>query len=298
MRQLTIIIRFEPLLPAAGPPKICSIVKHPLTWFQQRKRAASENSATAPTDSAPPEVTPAVEAPAAPAAETPKIEEAPKPVEAAKPAQEAKPAEPAAAKAPWTAAEDVALLSLKAQNKPWKDIGDVLMGRDKDELRARYKEIGPGESVEAQKAPAAAQANGGAAQANVGKAKNGKQKGEGGKKGKGKGEWNKENEKQEGPPEAGTTTEPLAAAAPTPEAPPAHPGAWPGEPSVPNVAHNEAVAVNEPNSSIKGVLKRDVDGGFRFDNVAVPEGATTLNGCPIIYVDESDPLDINDVSVH
>ncbi|KAL8985813.1 MAG: hypothetical protein Q9177_004339 [Variospora cf. flavescens] len=246
---------------------------------KDRRRAAAAAAAATPT----PEPAADAAAAAAAAAATP---EAPAPEEAAKPAEEAaKPAE-APPKAPWAPAEDVALLSLKAQNKTWKEIGDLLVGRDKDELRNRYKEIGGplanageggggasggGEAAKDGATAAEGQSNG-EKSANKGK----QQKGDGGGKNKGKG---KQGEGK-GEPAAGP-----AAAAAGPTAPPTSP-----------TNPNEAVVADRKDASIKGILRRGSDGAFQFGEAAVPNGATTLNGCPIIYLEENDPLSIDELS--
>ncbi|KAL9002153.1 MAG: hypothetical protein Q9188_004902 [Gyalolechia gomerana] len=237
-------------------------LKGELQLRQERKRTASANAAAAQ----------AKDVPAADlAAETPK------PDESAKPAEDAKPAENAA-KAAWTPAEDFALISLKGQNKSWKEIGDVLVGREKDELRLRYKEIGgagPGEGGEAGKGGKATAA---AAQSNEGKGL-GKQKGDVGKKGKGKhGDTKEEGEKDEPAEDApglGTAAATTSAALVNP---------------------NEAVMADKTDSKIKGILKRGSDGAFQFENVKIAEGATSINGSPIIYIEENDPLDIEELS--
>ncbi|KAL8741485.1 MAG: hypothetical protein Q9184_008378, partial [Pyrenodesmia sp. 2 TL-2023] len=236
-----------------------------------RKRAASAAAAANPI----PEPTPAPAADPAPANPAPDgnpESKDPKPEEAAKPTEDAKPAE-APAKAPFTPAEDVALLSLKAQNKTWKEIHEVLVERDFDELKSRFKEIGPtkgGQGGEASKeGPVAGAAKG-----------NKQQKGDGGKKGKGKQEEAKTEETKDEPVVAADAD----AAAPAPA------------PIPPLVNPNEAVVADRKDAQIKGILRRGSDGAFQFGEAVVPDGATTINGCPIIYLDENDPLDIEELS--
>lgn len=265
-------------------PTCCCILrfKHPLTSHQQRKRAASAAAAAAnptPEPTPAPAADPAPAPTATPAPEVPKPEEAAKPAEDTKPAEDAKPAE-APTKAPFTPAEDVALLSLKAQNKTWKDIHEVLVGRDFDELKNRFKEIGPvhgGQGGEASKDGAAAGASN-EAKGNKGKQQ---QKGDGGKKGKGKQEETKAEEKDE-PAVVADAAAPAATPAPVPPPAPINP--------------NEAVVADRKDAQIKGILRRGSDGAFQFGEAVVPDGATTLNGCPIIYLEENDPLDIEEVS--
>lgn len=247
----------RPCRTVSGSPNRCCIfrVKCPLIIHQQRKRAASAAAVATATATAP-----ALDPDPAP--------EAPKPEEAAKSVEEAKPAE-GAPKAPFTPAEDIVLLSLKAQNKPWKDIGEVLVGRDKDELKNRYKDIGGangGEGGEADKEGASA------GQPNEGKGNKGKQqKGDWGKKGKGKQEETKAEEKKVEP---GTPAGPATASANA----------------------NEAVVADRKDAKVKGILRRGSDGALTFGEATIPDGATTLDSCPIIYLEENDPLDIDEVS--
>ncbi|KAL8939419.1 MAG: hypothetical protein Q9216_003363 [Gyalolechia sp. 2 TL-2023] len=238
-------------------------IKGELQLRQERKRTASANAAAAQAKDVP-----AVDPPA----------ETPKPDESVKPGEDAKPAEDAA-KAAWTQAEDFTLVSLKGQNKSWKEIGDVLVGREKDELRFRFKEIGgaaPGEGGEAAKEDGAA-AKG--AQSDQGKGNKGKQKGDGGKKGKGQQGDTKEAAKNDEPakdaPSLGTAVATTSAGFVNP---------------------NEAVVADKTDRKIKGILKQGSDGAFQFENVKITEGAKTINGSPIIYIDENDPLDIEELS--
>ena len=175
------------------------------------------------------------------------------------------------------------------------------MGREKDELLARYKEIQPAESTGPAAAPSPAQAN-------TGKAKTGKQKTEVGKKGNQKGKGNNQSEKKDEPPVMAPAVEqPAPAPAPATAPQEAKPeafhtplGAWPVptvKPAKPFVAHNEALVVGGDDFKIKSLLKRGIEGGFHCEKLSVPEGATMLDECPIIYVDEFDPLEISDVSV-
>ncbi|KAL8834218.1 MAG: hypothetical protein Q9170_003849 [Blastenia crenularia] len=207
--------------------------------------------------------------------------EAPKPDEPGKPAEGAKPGDDAA-KAPFTPAEDIVLLTLKEQNKTWKEISDVLPGRDKDDLRIRFKEIGgaaTGEGVEAAKEGGGDPAAG---QSNVGQGNKGKQQGGGWKQGK-----RKQAEGSAGPKK----DEPAVAV----NAPPAANAGLATKSATINP--NEAVVADKKDSQIKGILKRGSDGALKLSNVSVPEGAQTLNGSPIIYIDENDPLGIDELSL-
>ncbi|KAI4112419.1 MAG: hypothetical protein LQ345_006430 [Seirophora villosa] len=249
--------------------------------LQLRKDRKRAPSAAASAAAATPTPAPAADTAATPAApEAPKPAESPKPDEAAKPAEEAKPADEAA-KAPWTPAEDVALLSLKGQNKSWKEIGEVLVGRDKDELRDRFKEIGGPNLSEGSGGGAAkdgAAASDGPSDGGKGGNKGKQQKGDGGgKKGKGK-----QEEKKDEPAVAAAAAAPAAAGPASAPAPAANP--------------NEALVADRKDATIKGILRRGSDGAFHFGEAAVPNGATTLNGCPIIYLEENDPLNIDELS--
>ena len=89
--------------------------------------------------------TPAAPAAAAVTAPAPDTASTPAPAaEPAVPAPEVTPASDSAAKetAPdWTFAMDFTLVGLKSQNKTWAEIGEAIPGKDKDALRARFKEL-------------------------------------------------------------------------------------------------------------------------------------------------------------
>lgn len=114
-----------------SPPfyrRLPNIKLGPVNWSTLLTRRRQRKQASAPTEEAKPEE---------PKPEETKPEETPtaEPVKADEPqAQEAK---------AWTPLEDAALLGLKAQNKSWKEIGEIILGRDKDELLNRYKELSP-----------------------------------------------------------------------------------------------------------------------------------------------------------
>lgn len=342
---VTVTIKFVPCYFMGAESRVHVLrcfIKHPLTSLKARKRAEADEkaekqqaiaAAVAAIEPAP--TAPQVAAPQL-AAPQPAAPEAPKPEEAAHPAGPAVEASEAAGNsgAPWCPADDVAILSLKAKNKSWNEIAAVLVGRSKNELRLRYKEIAP---KEATGVPASTGGNAG----NDGQAKNGKQKGQGGKKGKGKQVEEQQAEasasasapapdpvpvnqphyvpvpfvqKPPGPAPVSPVYQQTPAPAPVspvyqqapaqapvnqqqPAAAPAGSFVWPGPPTVPLVNHNEAVVVTQRDLRVKGLLKRGGNGTIQFNNVAVPEGATAWNGAPIIYLDDYDPLDMDDVSL-
>lgn len=122
--------------PETSPPfyrRLPNINLGPVKWstLLTRRRQRKQANTTAE------EVKPEYPKPEDPKPEETKPEETPvaEPVKAHEPqALEAK---------AWTPLEDAALLGLKAQNKSWKEIGEIILGRDKDELRNHYKELNP-----------------------------------------------------------------------------------------------------------------------------------------------------------
>ncbi|KAL8767877.1 MAG: hypothetical protein Q9209_005769 [Squamulea sp. 1 TL-2023] len=215
------------------------------------------------------------------------------PAAEATPAPEA-PAEPAppAEKAPWTTAEDIALLHLKGEGKSFAEIAKTLAPRDEAEIETRWKEIG---------LPAATEGDGDGAPATEpaktddakgqkgqrgGKQKGGgggQQKGEGKQKGKGKGnQGGKPNEKTAEADADDTPTDPFTDAA--------------GAAAAESNKRDEAVIANKRDQKVRGILKRGVNGGYQEENITIPNGATSLNGRPIIYIEENDPLNIDELS--
>ncbi|KAL8662694.1 MAG: hypothetical protein Q9202_004478 [Teloschistes flavicans] len=249
-----------------------------------RKRAAAEKAAE--RDEAIAAATAAVQlAPAVPQAPAPGF---PQPDTAAPPAGGEVTTGGAAGKAPWTPAEDVALLSLKAQNKTWKEIGQVLEGRGKDELRFRFKDIGPKQATDGPANNAV----------NEEKGKPTKQKGGGDKKGKGKEPLDFGGEATVSASEPGPA--PDSDSEPYDDQPftdPVYGSTWPDVPiELPFINFSPAIVVNLKDLHIKGILRRGEAAGILTDDLTVPSGATEWNGCPIIYLDENDSLDIHDLS--
>lgn len=121
--------------------------------------------------------------PAPDAAPAPEAAPAAEPVPDLPPAPEAAP-EPAAG---FSATDDEAILKLKGENKSWAEIGEVVKGKDKNELRERYKELMAKNGGSAASAPATpSEAGTAAATTGGGESSGGWAKKEKGKGGKGK----------------------------------------------------------------------------------------------------------------
>ncbi|KAG6989912.1 hypothetical protein G7Y79_00061g092990 [Physcia stellaris] len=104
----------------------------------RRKTELKYVADTAPAPAAPPAAPPApAPAPVPEATPAPEAAPAAEPVPDLPPAPEVTP-EPAA---DFSAADDEAILKLKGENKTWAEIGEVVKGKDKNELRKRYKEL-------------------------------------------------------------------------------------------------------------------------------------------------------------
>ena len=250
-----------------------SCIQFVLMKLRQRKRAATSN-ATSSTETQPPVATPEEPPAAEPSkseepstTEPPKAEESvpPPPEEPAAPTEEAKPVEEART---WTPAEDIALLSLKRDKMTWKEIGDKLGGIEKSELTKRYKELAPA-GVEGSKDKGEGETTSDGESASTkendddAKGKSGKGgKGQAGKKGgKGKGQAAKQKESS-GPENT-----------------------------------DGAVVADRTEKKPKGILKKNSDGIFELDKATtIPDGATSIGGRPIIYLEDDDPIDMDDVS--
>ncbi|KAL8681123.1 MAG: hypothetical protein Q9186_002716 [Xanthomendoza sp. 1 TL-2023] len=238
---------------------------------RQNRKAAVLPSTTSSAEPAAPAAAPAP----APVPEPAPAPEAPAP---SAPAQ-VEPA-PAADKTAWTTAEDIALLQLKGNGKTFAEIATTLAPRSEAEVEARYKEIalpangGAGPSAPAVEPAKPAEAKGG----------KGQQKGK--QQGKGKDNQPRQNSKQAGKVASADDlpSDPFTDAA----------GAAAAEPN----KKDEAVIASRADMKIKGVLKRGVNGDFStgFGNMGVPAGATSVMGRPIIYVEEHDPLSIDELS--
>ncbi|KAL8782258.1 MAG: hypothetical protein Q9213_005532 [Squamulea squamosa] len=215
------------------------------------------------------------------------------PAAEATPAPEA-PAEPAppAEKAPWTTAEDIAVLHLKGEGKSFAEIANSLAPRDEAEVETRWKEIGlpaataeggdgaPAPTSEPAKTNDAKGQKGQKGGKQKGGGGGGQQKGEGKQKGKGKGnQGGKPNEQ----PAEDAPTDPFTDAA--------------GAAAAESNKRDEAVVANKRDQKVRGILKRGVNGGYQEGNLTIPTGATNLNGRPIIYIEENDPLNIDEISM-
>ncbi|KAL8708986.1 MAG: hypothetical protein Q9220_006195 [cf. Caloplaca sp. 1 TL-2023] len=256
-----------------------SFLSHLLIPLTQLKRKKAPAAAPAAAPTAPPTSEPAPANPAPGDTAQP----APTSVEGAAPP-----------KPPFTTAEDIVLLQLKTQDKTWKEIGDVLTGRDKDELRNRYKEIHPQTAPTAQESAAPATATADPDPKPAAETNTKKQKG-GGKQQQQKKKWNPQTKQLE-------LVEPATAAAATPPPPPppvngVAPAATTSAPPTSVNNNNEALVASAADLKIRGILKRGVDGGLSLSPAAIPPGATSLNGSPIIYLDETDDLSIDEISL-
>ncbi|KAL8747730.1 MAG: hypothetical protein Q9190_000429 [Brigantiaea leucoxantha] len=210
----------------------------------------------------------AAAAPAGPEPGEPKPAEAPA-VDAAKP-EEAKPEEPKPEEAKteeakneepraWTALEDAALLQLKAQKKSWKDIGEVITGREEHELRNRYKELKPGRDEDKGKKETGGEDGKGTGAGTNGQGGKGKKQGQ-------KGQSNDSGDKNGGKGKEQGATE--AGSGPV------------------NAAKTGPVK--------KGILKKRSDGKIEIELADIPDEATTLENRPIIYTDPDDDLSMED----
>ena len=82
----------------------------------------------------------------------------------------------------FTSADDETILKLKAENKTWAQIGEVVNGKDKNELRERYKELMAKKGESAAPAPVSPASDpGNAADTEEGGVRKGKGKGGKGK---------------------------------------------------------------------------------------------------------------------
>ncbi|KAL8860921.1 MAG: hypothetical protein Q9178_002676 [Gyalolechia marmorata] len=266
-------------------PKEINKLKADLQLRQNRK--ATPLPSTDPAPAAPaPEPTPAAPADSAPAQPPP-----PEPT-------------------PWTTAEDIALLHLKAESKPLPEIATSLSPRTEAEIETRWKEIGlpatttaAAENTTAEATPAAETteptkpaANNDTNDGSKGPKGGNKQKGNGGQhKNESKQKNKHKNTQGKGTPPPTTTppaeedttfTDILGPLAASP-----HPD--------PN---NEAILFTKHDQKVRGILKHRLDGsnsgsGFQQEkNITVPPGATNLNGRPIIYIEENDVLGVEEVA--
>ncbi|KAI4251726.1 MAG: hypothetical protein L6R42_008269 [Xanthoria sp. 1 TBL-2021] len=217
---------------------------------------------------------------------------------------------------PWTTAEDIAILHLKGTDKTFAEIATSLSPRTETEIETRFKEIGlpattttaeaenvgenPAASIEPTKPATTTNANEGKG-AGAKAQKGGKQKGEGNKQKSG-GNPNPPGGKKGKGKAAEPSTTPAAAAPPTSAPQPADDneptdpftdptGASAASPS----KNNEAVIANKVDQKVRGILKRGVNGTYSQEEMVIPFGATSVNGRPIIYIEENDPLGVEDV---
>ncbi|KAI4271485.1 MAG: hypothetical protein LQ337_005975, partial [Flavoplaca oasis] len=195
---------------------------------------------------------------------------------------------------PFTTAEDIALLHLRTLNKPFSEISTTLSPRTASELEARWKEISlPATTTDGEKAaedktepskPAANEKEGDTGKANAGGGKGqksgkgqkgGTQKPEGNKQQKGKNNAKGKNQPtvlEDNEEETITFTDPTAPA--------------PAAPSV--------IIASAGDQKVRGILKRGVEGSWQQEEMVIPVGATSLNGRPIIYIEEGDILGVEE----
>ncbi|KAL9039084.1 MAG: hypothetical protein Q9214_005020 [Letrouitia sp. 1 TL-2023] len=232
-------------LSETSPPfyrRLPNIKLGPVNWSTLLTRRRQRKQASTPPEEAKPEE---------PKPEETKPEETPA-------AEPAKADEPQAQEAKaWTPLEDAALLGLKAQNKSWKEIGEIILGRDKDELRNHYKELNPNATAEGGKDKG--NSVDGAKDVTGGSNKGGK-----GKKGKGAGEQKGQAKNDEPTDGAGEQ------------------------------AAKGPVLAGKPGSNIKGILKKTEDGGTELIHIEIDAEATEIDGCPIIYIDTDEELTLDD----
>ncbi|KAL8748900.1 MAG: hypothetical protein Q9199_008008, partial [Rusavskia elegans] len=209
--------------------------------------------------------------------------------------------------------EDIAILHLKGTGKTFSEIATSLSPRTETEIETRFKEIGlpattttaeaenVGETPAASTEPTKPSTNTNESKGAGGKAqKGGKQKGEGGKqKGGGAGGVNQANKKEKAKGKensnkaADQTTAPADNDAEEPTDPFTDPtGASAASPS----KNNEAIIANKRDQKVRGILKRGVNGTYAQEEMVIPTGATSINGRPIIYIEENDPLGVEDLS--
>ncbi|KAL8851505.1 MAG: hypothetical protein Q9221_003605 [Calogaya cf. arnoldii] len=207
---------------------------------------------------------------------------------------------------PWTTVEDFALLHLCTISKPYAEIAKTL-SRTETECEARWKEIGlpatitaeqevePAKEAEDKTEPAKADTNvnanegkgGGKQKGGKQKAENKQQKGntkaEGGKKGKGKPDQAKVPDQTSFtiPPDASTEASPTDGTFTDPLGP---------------QNHTSAIIANARDQKVRGILKRGTN-SYTTEEVTIPVGATSVNGRPIIYIEENDPLGVEELSL-
>ncbi|KAL8835914.1 MAG: hypothetical protein Q9176_006598 [Flavoplaca citrina] len=201
---------------------------------------------------------------------------------------------------PFTTAEDIALLHLRTLNKSFSEIATTLTPRTAAELEARWKEIGlPASTNEAEKAsedktepskPVANAKDGDTGKANAGGGAKGQKSGKGVKGGTQKPEGNKQQKgnknnaaKGKNQPTVLEDTEEETITFTDPTAP---------APAAPSV-----IIASAGDQKVRGILKRGGEGSWQQEEMVIPVGATSLNGRPIIYIEEGDILGVDEVSL-
>ncbi|KAI4096395.1 MAG: hypothetical protein LQ339_006983 [Xanthoria mediterranea] len=238
--------------------------------------------------------------PAAPAA--------PDPTPSAPPADPTPSAPPAAEPTPptpWTTAEDIAILHLKGSGKTFAEIATSLAPRTEPEVETRFKEIGlpatittAGEPEPTTDTPAIVTnpepSKSPTPPTNEPKTKPPKGGGGGGKpRNESTNKQNAKKGKTKPAEPAPTTTPPSSSNLPFTD--PTFP------PSSANGAPTEAILATSHDRKIQGILKRGMPGAYPTTTEAetsntIPAGATSVNGRPIIYIEENDPLGVEELS--
>ncbi|KAL8799571.1 MAG: hypothetical protein Q9182_005782 [Xanthomendoza sp. 2 TL-2023] len=283
----------------ANPKKVNKLKAELQKRQDYRKNKAAALASTAspakPADPAPaPAPAPAPEPAPAPApAPAPEPEPAPAP----QPPIDNSPAQAESTssgdKKAWTNAENIALVQLIRSGKTFAEVAIILGPRSEAEVEARYKEIELlavgllAVNVAGPSAPAAQPAKPTEAQDGKGQ-QNDKQRNEGKKRGPGNDNQSRQDRKPAGAVASANDppSDPFTDAA----------GAAAAEPD----KKNEAYITSKVDMKVKGVLKRSLNGGYalgsqNMQNKGVPAGATKFEGRPIIYLEEGDPLDTNDL---
>lgn len=176
------------------------------------------------------------------------------------------------------------LLDLKRQGKTFGEIATTLTTRNESEVEARYKEIGlPVSTQEGNPVPAAAAAE--PAKTAGEKGGKGQQKGKQGNEGKQKGKGKASAAKAKNQPAVDAVADDLPSDPFTDAA-----GAAAAEAN----KKGEAVVASKVDMKVKGILKR---GGLgeHPGHTTVPAGVTSVMGRPIIFMEEHDPLDVDEV---
>ncbi|KAI4225643.1 MAG: hypothetical protein L6R36_003759 [Xanthoria steineri] len=219
------------------------------------------------------------------------------------------PAEPTPP-APWTTAEDIAILHLKGSGKTFAEIATSLAPRTEPEVETRFKEIGLPATItttitagepEPTTDPPAIVTNPEPSKSPTPTTNEPKTKAPKGGGGGGKPKKEKAKPKPAEPTPTPPSSTPLSTTHPftDPTYPPqSSSSATGGNPT-------EAILATSHDRKIQGILKRRMPGAYptitttteaETTSNVIPAGATSVNGRPIIYIEENDPLGVEDLS--